>query len=137
MENSELIARAAEAREKAYAPYSGFKVGAALLTADGSVFTGGNVENASYGMTVCAERVAVLTAVAAGKREIVKLAVVTGNSPPLAPCGACRQVLVEFAPGAEVLAASTKGEVRTWTAAELLPDRPILLRLPACGIDAE
>ena len=134
MDDSELIALAAEAREKAYAPYSGFKVGAALLTADGSVFTGCNVENTSYGLTVCAERVAVMTAVAAGQKEIVKLAVITNNSPPLPPCGACRQVLVEFAPRAEVIAASTKGESRRWTATELLPDRPILLRPPACGI---
>jgi cytidine deaminase len=108
-----------------------------VLTADGSVFTGCNVENASYGLTVCAERVAVMTAIAAGAKDIVKIAVVTSNSPPLAPCGACRQVLVEFAPRAEVLSISTKGETRRWDAAELLPDRPILLHSPSCGIGGE
>jgi cytidine deaminase len=132
-----LLAAAAEARERAYAPYSGFKVGAAVLTADGSVYTGCNVENASYGLTVCAERVAVMTAIAAGKRDFVKIVVITSNSPPLAPCGACRQVLVEFAPRAEVISISTKGETRRWGAADLLPDRPILLRPPACGFDGE
>jgi cytidine deaminase len=137
MDDNELAVRAAEARERAYAPYSGFKVGAAVLTADGSVFTGCNVENASYGLTVCAERVAVMTAIAAGAKDIVKIAVVTSNSPPLAPCGACRQVLVEFAPRAEVLSISTKGETRRWDAAELLPDRPILLHSPSCGIGGE
>lgn len=124
MDEQELIALAANAREHAYAPYSGFAVGAAVLTADGSVFTGCNVENASYGLTICAERAAIFAAVAAGKREITKLALVTDTAPPAAPCGACRQVLAEFAPGAEVVAANTAGEHRSWKAEDLLPDQP-------------
>ena len=134
MTDEQLIAAAAEARERAYAPYSGFKVGAAVLTADGSLFSGCNVENASYGLTICAERVAVFAAVAAGKPEITKLALVTDTEPPVAPCGACRQVIVEFAPRAEVISANTRGAVRSWIAADLLPDRPLLPRAPGCGI---
>lgn len=91
-----LIKRALEAREKAYAPYSDYKVGCALATQDGSVFCGANVENASYGLCVCAERTAILQAVFAGHREIALLVVATQSSPPAAPCGACRQTINEF-----------------------------------------
>lgn len=96
MSPNELLEKAAEAAENAYAPYSNFKVGAALLCADGTVFTGCNVENASYGLTNCAERTALFSAIAAGHRDFVAMAVVAdGESMPF-PCGACRQVLSEF-----------------------------------------
>jgi cytidine deaminase len=91
-----LVEVAWQAREAAYAPYSNFSVGAALLAADGRVFTGCNVENISYGLTNCAERVAVGAAVAAGAREFLAVAVVADTGVPISPCGACRQVLAEF-----------------------------------------
>ncbi len=92
----QLIQAAMAVRKNAYAPYSGYTVGAAVLTADGEIFAGCNVENASLGLTVCAERNAVGMAVAAGARQFQALAVVTESSPPAAPCGACRQTLTEF-----------------------------------------
>jgi cytidine deaminase len=96
MKTEGLLEAAAKAARKAYATYSGYKVGAALLCADGDVFTGCNVENASYGLTVCAERTAIFTAIAAGRRDFVAMAIVAdGDSMPY-PCGACRQVLAEF-----------------------------------------
>jgi len=91
-----LLARARDAANKAYVPYSGFPVGAAVLTRNGTVFTGGNIENASYGLTVCAERTAVFAAVNAGEREIVAVAVSAPRGTLTTPCGACRQVLNEF-----------------------------------------
>ncbi|MCS7216520.1 MAG: cytidine deaminase [Candidatus Bipolaricaulota bacterium] len=118
---AELVRRAVEARARAYAPYSGFAVGAALLAKDGRVFTGCNVENASYGLTVCAERVALFKAVSEGAREFVALAVACGAG-PCAPCGACRQALYEFAP--DLLLILADGEGRAWRTArlaELLP----------------
>ncbi|MFL6268095.1 MAG: cytidine deaminase [Actinomycetes bacterium] len=122
---AELVAAARAARERAYAPYSGFRVGAALLTAQGDVITAANVENASYGLAICAERSAVVAAVAAGSRSFQSIAV-AGNGPdPVTPCGACRQVLREFPKGAdlEVLCAGETGEeVRTTTLGALLPD---------------
>ena len=93
-----LLAQARAALHNAYVPYSRFPVGAALLTADGAIFTGCNIENASYGLTVCAERVAIFTAAAAGYREVAAIAVVAENIDEVTPCGACRQVLAEFAP---------------------------------------
>ena len=118
-EIAELVDRARAARENAYAPYSTYRVGAAVLTASGAVFTGCNVENASYGLTVCAERVAICTAVAAGQREFLTLAVVTSNGG--APCGVCRQVLVEFAPDATVIIATPDEICTTVAARDLLP----------------
>ncbi len=115
-----LVSLASQAREQAHAPYSGFLVGAAVLGSDGRVFTGCNVENASYGLSVCAERNAIAAAVAAGVREIRAIAVVTETSPPASPCGACRQVILEFG-DVPVICANPAGERLVRTAAELLP----------------
>jgi cytidine deaminase len=115
-----LIEAARATREQAYAPYSGFAVGAALL-AGGRVFTGVNVENASYPIGVCAERNAVAAMVAAGERRIDAVAVVTDASSPTPPCGGCRQCLWEFGPGAVVVAQTMAGERARWPLAELLP----------------
>ncbi|MGY4706804.1 cytidine deaminase [Candidatus Bipolaricaulota sp. J31] len=117
----ELVRRAVEARKRAYAPYSGFAVGAALLTADGRIFTGCNVENASYGLTVCAERTALFKAVSEGAREFEAIAIACGEG-SCAPCGACRQVLYEFAPDLLVIMADATGEeTREARLSELLP----------------
>jgi cytidine deaminase len=120
MTPEELIDTAKKARKKAYAPYSHYKVGAALLGKSGKVYTGCNVENASYGHTVCAERTAVLKAVSEGETEFEAVAVVTKNGG--SPCGACRQVLSEFAPALIVYIADKDGEYRTTTLKKLLPD---------------
>ncbi len=120
MTPTELIDLAIKARKKAYAPYSHYKVGAALLGKSGTVYTGCNVENASYGHTICAERTAVVKAVSEGETEFEAIAVVTKNSG--SPCGACRQVLSEFAPGLIVYIADKDGEFRTATLKDLLPD---------------
>jgi cytidine deaminase len=115
-----LIRQAAAVREHAYAPYSNYAVGAALLAASGRVYAGCNVENAVYPLSLCAERVAVFQAVCAGERRFVAIAVVTQNGG--APCGSCRQVLREFGEGTLVLIADVDGNVRETTVAELLPD---------------
>jgi len=117
----ELIERAKKARENAYAPYSKFKVGAAILTEDGEVYTGVNVENASFGLTVCAERVALFKAVSDGKRSFKAIAVVADTEEPVPPCGACRQVLSEFG-DMEVIMANLKGDVKIARLRDLLPD---------------
>lgn len=108
-QKSELIRRAQAARRVSYAPYSDYPVGAALLTADGHVHTGANVENASYPLSICAERVAVFKAVTAGERDLVAIAVATHNGG--SPCGACRQVLSEFGPRAAVFTVDEDGEI--------------------------
>jgi len=121
MYEKELIERARKARENAYAPYSKFKVGAAILTEDGEVYTGVNVENASFGLTVCAERVALFKAVSDGKRSFKAIAVVADTEEPVPPCGACRQVLSEFG-DMKVIMANLKGDVKIARLRDLLPD---------------
>ncbi len=110
----------ARAREAAYAPYSHFAVGAALRAADGTIYTGCNVENASYGLTICAERNAVAHAVGQGRRHFTAVAVVTENG--VTPCGACRQVLAEFGPHMAVIMADLAGNLRTCALSDLLPE---------------
>jgi cytidine deaminase len=125
--NNKLIDAASEARTLAYAPYSGFQVGAALATSAGKIYTGCNVENISLGLTICAERSAIATAIAQGDKEFVAIAVVTAGKKPAVPCGACRQVLAEFNPNMKILAATVDGKTQEFELAELLP-------LPAQGI---
>jgi len=120
----ELIAAALAARENAYAPYSKYKVGCALTTADDTIFTGANVENASYGLCSCAERNAITAAVSAGHREIASIVVVTQSSPPAAPCGLCRQTINEFVSDPTTLSVvlvNPQGERRDISFAELFP----------------
>ncbi|MCB0006203.1 MAG: cytidine deaminase [Anaerolineales bacterium] len=115
-----LIDAAMQTRERAYVPYSHYQVGAALLGGDGQIYTGVNVENASYGLTICAERTAVVSMVAAGQQRILAVAVATDNAG--SPCGACRQVLVEFAGDVPVYLIDKERQVREFTTHELLPE---------------
>ncbi len=124
MQHEQLIDAARQARERAYAPYSRFLVGAALETKDGNVFHGCNVENASYGLCNCAERTAFFAAIAAGYRpgQFKTLAVIGQTEGPIAPCGACRQVMIELGtPALEVVLSNLDGEVEVTSAAALLP----------------
>lgn len=120
-ESDALVAAARAAREHAAASYSGFRVGAALETASGMVFTGCNVENASYGLTICAERVAMFKALSEGHRQFVRIAVVADTEAPTPPCGACRQILWEFAGDIEVILANLRQITATYRMGDLLP----------------
>jgi cytidine deaminase len=115
-----LVDAALAVQRRAYAPYSRFQVGCALEAEDGTIYVGCNVENASYGLTICAERAAICAAVSAGVRHFKRAVVVSDVDPPAAPCGACRQVLAEFGPALRVDAVGPTRSV-TWTVAELLP----------------
>ena len=116
-----LLSRARQARKKAFAPYSKFKVGAAVETAAGRVYTGTNVENASYGLTLCAERVAILYAVAQGERRFKRVAVVADSDKLTGPCGACRQIIWEFCGNAEVILGNLKGRTAVHRMRDLFP----------------
>ena len=119
MDHEKLVAAAWRVREAAYSPYSNFPVGAALLAGDGRIFVGCNVENISYGLTNCAERVAIGAAIAAGVRKFVAAVVVADTSVPISPCGACRQVLAEF--GVPVVILANRSNQLTFKLEELLP----------------
>lgn len=121
MDEAELIRAASEARYEAYAPYSGFRVGAAVVCDDGRIFTGANVENAVYGLSICAERVAMSKAVSEGCRKFEALAVIADGPTPCPPCGACRQFLAEFGAESLVIMANTKGDTKKVPINELLP----------------
>jgi len=121
MDERGLLELAWKARETAYAPYSSFKVGAALLAESGQIYAGCNIENASYGATICAERVAIAKAVSAGERRFAILAVVADGAAPPSPCGLCRQFLAEFSQDTLICMANSRGEARRMRLHELLP----------------
>lgn len=124
MNNRDLLKIAEKARFNSYSPYSNFRVGAALLTADEKVYTGCNIESASYGATNCAERTAIFKAVSEGEREFVKIAISSDNSEknePTWPCGICRQVIVEFAENIKIITGSSTGDILETNIQELLP----------------
>jgi cytidine deaminase len=121
-ERSVLIAAALKARDHAHAPFSRFRVGAALRAKSGRVFAGCNIENATFGLTLCAERVAVFKAISEGEREFDAVAVVADTDRLTPPCGACRQILWEFCPGAEVVLSNLGGKIKVHRVSELLPD---------------
>jgi len=122
LKKDELVQAARAVRHRAHAPFSGFLVGAAVQTADGSIFSGCNVEISSYSHTCCAERVAVFKAVSEGHKAIVACAVITDTEPPATPCGACRQVLHDFGPDMLIILANVQGQLRELTLKSLLPE---------------
>ena len=124
IDSKKLIAAAAQARQGSVSPYSNFKVGAALLTKSGEIIGGANVESASYGLTCCAERIALFKALTDGKKNFVAVAVVARCEGGALPCGACRQLLAEYAPGATVFTADSDDlkSIRTFTVEELIPE---------------
>ena len=117
-----LIQSASEERLKAYTPYSRFAVGAAVQCRSGAIYVGTNIENISYGLTVCAERIAIGSAITAGEREFVPIAVVADTIEPIVPCGACRQFLAEFAPDLIIVSATLRGDQKIENLSHLLPD---------------
>lgn len=121
MDDVDLIEHARLARTRAHAPYSGFAVGAAIACDDGSTFAGCNVENLSFGLTICAERVAIGSAVAAGKRHFRCIAIIADTDVPVSPCGACRQVMAEFSPDLRILSSTLNGETQEFHLGHLLP----------------
>jgi cytidine deaminase len=125
-----LVAAASAARARAYAPYSGFTVGSAVLTEDGTIVSGANVENAVYGLGICAERVAIAAAVASGARQVRAVAVCTDTEPPSPPCGPCLQVIAEFVEDIPILLFSDRGHRLFTTTRELLP-HPFSLPKPS------
>jgi cytidine deaminase len=120
---AELRAEAHRAMERAYAPYSGFRVGAAVETREGRIHGGCNVENASFSVTICAERVAIGAAVTAGGRHIRRVYVCSTSTEAVPPCGVCRQALAEFGSDLEVISEGVDGKIREWTLADLLPEQ--------------
>ena len=122
MTDVELIEIARQAQKNAYAPYSNFKVGAALLSSQGKIFTGVNVENGSYGLTICAERTAIAKAVSEGHLKFARIVVYSNCSPPATPCGACRQVLNEFSPDMQVICVNNQNEINRFDLSYLLPE---------------
>jgi cytidine deaminase len=121
MDRARLVAAARQAREHAVATFSGFKVGAALATADGTIVTGCNVENATYGLTICAERVAMFKALSEGHRAFTRIAIAADTEAPTPPCGACRQILWEFGGDLEILLANLRENTGTHRLKDLLP----------------
>ena len=121
-ERTVLTERAMAAMERAYAPYSGFRVGAAILGSDGSIAEGCNVENASYPAGICAERAAISAAIARGVRDFSTIVIATEADRPTPPCGMCRQVMMEFAPQLEVVSVTRGGVDARWTMSDLLPE---------------
>lgn len=120
MENREIIKKAIEAKKNSYSPYSKFSVGAAVLTEDGEVYTGCNIEIASYSPTLCAERTAIFKAISEGSKKIKKIAIV-GDANPTYPCGVCRQVIREFGKDAQIIIANSPDDYEVYTTDELLP----------------
>jgi cytidine deaminase len=121
MTTDQLVEAALQARLNAFAPYSNYKVGAALLAGSGKVYTGCNVENATYGLSVCAERVALLKAISEGERRFTRIAVSSESEPPATPCGSCRQLLWEFAGDIEVILVNPQGHRATHQLKNLFP----------------
>ena len=126
MTNEKLIEMAEEAMKNAYAPYSSFSVGAAVLTDDGSVYTGCNIENSSYGATICAERTAIVKAVSEGKRKFEKIAIVSSSGDLTYPCGMCRQVMAEFMIDGIVVLKDKNGNITEEKVKELIPKSFVL-----------
>ena len=129
LKRNKLVAAAKEAKRNAYAVYSNFRVGAALLTKEGDVFAGCNVENSSYGLTICAERNAVFRAVAEGRKHYQAIAIASDDPGFITPCGACRQVLAEFAPRLEIILTNGRGKTKITSLDKLFPIPPDLKKL--------
>ncbi len=121
LSDDQLIKRARDAQKQAYVPYSRFHVGAVLLTEDDQIFSGCNVENATFGATICAERTAVFSAVCHGARRFTKIVIVSDDEDPVMPCGTCRSVLFEFSPDMEIIAVGSSGKVEKIQLSQLYP----------------